>query len=213
MTDNTGNTAVNKDILEAFATAIDAIDKYTRGHSARVAEYSRMIAVKLGKSKKECDEIYYAALLHDVGKIGISGSIIRKKTALDEEEYEAINMHPVMGAEILSGIKGSPYLSLGARHHHEWFDGNGYPDHLAGKDIPEVARIIAVADSYDAMTSRRCYRGPMSQAEVRNELQKGSGTQFDPAFVNIMLHLIDLDKEFEMKERQYEDGGNHWHNC
>ena len=186
---------------EALASAIDAKDKYTKGHSSRVAEYSRKIAVSVGKSSQECDEIYYAALLHDVGKIGISRSILQKPGKLSNEEYQVIKEHPDIGAQILSSISESPYLSIGARSHHERYDGKGYPQGLKGNDIPEIARIIAVADAYDAMTSSRSYRETIPQQVVREEFVKGLGTQFDPVFGKIMIHLIDLDEEYQMKEK------------
>ena len=148
---------------EALASAIDAKDKYTKGHSSRVAEYSRKIAELVGKTPQECDEIYYAALLHDVGKIGISRSILQKAGKLSDEEYQVIKEHPDIGAQILSSISESPYLSIGARSHHERYDGKGYPQGLKGDDIPEIARIIAVADAYDAMTSSRSYRETIPQ--------------------------------------------------
>ncbi len=187
---------------EALASAIDAKDKYTKGHSSRVAEYSRKIAELAGKNQQECDEIYYAALLHDVGKIGISRSILTKDGKLTEEEYEEIKQHPVIGAQILSSISESPYLSIGAQSHHERYDGRGYPSGLKGNDIPEIARIIAVADAYDAMTSKRSYRDAVPQQVVREEFVKCTGTQFDPEFAKIMLHLIDLDSEYQMKEKE-----------
>ncbi len=152
---------------EALASAIDAKDKYTHGHSSRVASYSRTIAKMAGKDEKECDEIYFAALLHDIGKIGVADEIINKKGKLTPEEYEKIKNHTTIGKEILSSIVEFPYLSIGAHHHHERFDGRGYPDKLKGSDIPELARIIAVADAYDAMTSKRSYRDPLPQATVR----------------------------------------------
>lgn len=186
---------------EALASAIDAKDKYTKGHSSRVAEYSRKIAESVGKSSQECDEIYYAALLHDVGKIGISRSILQKPGKLSNEEYQVIKEHPDIGAQILSSISESPYLSIGARSHHERYDGKGYPQGLKGNDIPEIARIIAVADAYDAMTSSRSYRETIPQQVVREEFVKGLGTQFDPVFGKIMIHLIDLDEEYQMKEK------------
>lgn len=187
---------------EALASAIDAKDKYTKGHSSRVAEYSRKIAESVGKSSQECDEIYYAALLHDVGKIGISRSILQKPGKLSNEEYQVIKEHPDIGAQILSSISESPYLSIGARSHHERYDGKGYPQGLKGNDIPEIARIIAVADAYDAMTSSRSYRETIPQQVVREEFVKGLGTQFDPLFGKIMIHLIDLDEEYQMKEKE-----------
>lgn len=187
---------------EALASAIDAKDKYTKGHSSRVAEYSRKIAESVGKSSQECDEIYYAALLHDVGKIGISRSILQKPGKLSNEEYQVIKEHPDIGAQILSSISESPYLSIGARSHHERYDGKGYPQGLKGNDIPEIARIIAVADAYDAMTSSRSYRETIPQQVVREEFVKGLGTQFDPVFAKVMIHLIDLDEEYQMKEKE-----------
>ena len=185
----------------ALANAIDAKDEYTHGHSTRVAEYSRKIAEFSGKSPAECDEIYQIALLHDVGKIGIAGNIINKQGKLTNEEYEVIKQHPVLGAQILKSINEYPNLIIGAKYHHERYDGKGYPDRLKGDDIPEIARIISVADAYDAMTSKRSYRDPIPQQNVREEIVKGAGTQFDPQFANIMQHLIDLDTEYRMKER------------
>lgn len=186
----------------ALASAIDAKDRYTHGHSRRVAQYAEKIAQLSGKNEKECEEIFFAALLHDVGKIGISEAIINKEGRLTDDEFAAIKAHPVIGKQILSSISRSPYLSIGANYHHERYDGRGYPEGLKGDDIPEIARIIAVADAYDAMTSRRSYRDPLPQPIVREEIVKGTGTQFDPKFAKIMLHLIDLDSEYEMVERE-----------
>ena len=185
---------------EALASAIEAKDRYTHGHSSRVAAYSRQIARECGKSDEECEQIHFAALLHDVGKIGIADSIITKEGKLTEQEYAAIKLHPVYGYQILSKIGASPSLSIGARYHHERYDGKGYPDGLVGESIPEIARIIAVADAYDAMTSKRSYRDPIPQQQVREELVKGLGTQFDPVFAKTMIHLIDLDTEYRMQE-------------
>ena len=185
----------------ALVNAIDAKDKYTHGHSSRVAEYSRKIAELAGKSEKECDDVYYAALLHDVGKIGVPGSIINKDGKLTDEEYGIIKQHPTMGVQILSSITDFPYLSVGAHYHHERYDGRGYPEGLKGTEIPEIARMISVADAYDAMTSKRSYRDPIPQQKVREEIIKGSETQFDPEFAGYMLHLIDLDTEYKLKER------------
>lgn len=186
---------------KALVNAIDAKDAYSHGHSMRVAEYSEKIARELGKSDEECEKIYYAGLLHDVGKIGIPDEIINKKGKLTEEEYDAIKQHPVYGNQILSSISEYPYLSIGAHHHHERYDGRGYPDKLKGEDIPEIARIIAVADAYDAMTSTRSYRAAIPQQLVREEIVKNSGTQFDPQVAKVMQHIIDLDTEYVMKER------------
>ena len=185
---------------EALARAIDAKDKYTHGHSARVAEYAKKIAKKAGKSEKEIMEVYFSALLHDVGKIGIPDNIINKEGALTKEEIEAVKMHPVIGNEILQTIKQSPYISIGAHYHHERYDGQGYPDGLKGEKIPEIARIIAVADTYDAMTSKRSYRTPLPQDVVRSEMLRGCGSQFDPKYAKIMIEMIDSDIEYKMRE-------------
>ncbi len=186
----------------ALVIAIDAKDEYSRGHSLRVAKYSRDIAEHMGKSAEECREIYYAALLHDVGKIGVKDDILCKEGKLTAEEYEAIKKHPEYGERILSGISEYPYLSIGANNHHERYDGKGYPEKLKGNDIPEIARIISVADAYDAMSSNRSYREALPQQLVREEIVKGAGTQFDPEIAKIMQYLIDLDPDYRMKEKE-----------
>ena len=183
--------ALFEETTEALAQAIDAKDNYTSGHSTRVALYSRQIAKAAGLDAEQCKQVYFAALLHDVGKIGIRKSIINKNGRLTDEEYEHIKTHPVLGDQILSNIKQAPFLRIAARWHHERYDGKGYPDGLAGEEIPELARIIAVADAYDAMTSARSYRDPLPKEIVRQELQKGIGTQFDPQFARIMLNIMD----------------------
>lgn len=184
----------------ALANAIDAKDKYTHGHSTRVAEYSKQIAVLAGKSEEECEDVYFAGLLHDIGKIGVPDRIINKEGKLTDEEFNEIKKHPVIGNQILSTISKSPYLSIGAHYHHERYDGHGYPDGLKGTDIPDIARIIAVADAYDAMTSKRSYRNPIPQQKVREEIVKGMYTQFDPLYSKLMIHLIDQDTEYKMRE-------------
>lgn len=175
----------------ALAEAIDAKDAYTSGHSQRVAEYAAEIAERYGKTKEECDEIYLIALLHDVGKIGVPNAIINKNGKLTDEEYEIIKTHPVRGKEILEKISTAPNLSIGAHYHHERYDGKGYPEGLKGEKIPEAARIIAVADTYDAMSSKRSYRDALPQAKIRHELIRGMGTQFDTRFASIMIEIMD----------------------
>jgi HD-GYP domain-containing protein (c-di-GMP phosphodiesterase class II) len=187
-------------IVQTLAGTIDAKDTYTNGHSGRVAEYSMEIARRAGYPAQRQSDIYMMGLLHDVGKIGIPDAVINKPARLTDEEYEIIKTHPVMGARILKNIQEMPKLATGARWHHERYDGRGYPDGLKGGDIPEEARIIAVADAYDAMTSRRSYRGVMSQEKVRSEIEKGRGTQFDPRFADIMLAMIDEDVDYKMRE-------------
>lgn len=188
-------------VVQTLAEAIDAKDTYTNGHSSRVAEYSRMIAEHYGYEKKQADKIYMMGLLHDVGKIGVPDAVINKPGKLTDEEFALIKKHPEMGARILDSVREMPGLKIGARWHHERYDGRGYPDGLSGEDIPEAARIIAVADSYDAMTSHRSYRDVLSQDVVRQEIEKGRGTQFDPVFADIMLKIIDQDTDYRLREK------------
>ena len=187
-------------VVHSLADAIDAKDTYTNGHSGRVARYSKEIARRYGYSEKAQSDIYMMGLLHDVGKIGVPDAVINKPAKLNDEEYEIIKNHPVMGARILKNIKEMPSLATGARWHHERYGGGGYPDGLVGDDIPEEARIIAVADAYDAMSSRRSYRDVLPQKVVREEIEKGKGTQFAPQFADIMLAMIDEDTEYKMRE-------------
>ncbi len=195
---------ISMQIVTALSGAIDAKDTYTNGHSTRVAEYSREIARRAGFATKEQNDIYMMGLLHDVGKIGIPDSIINKPAKLTDEEYEVIKSHPVMGAKILKNITEFPQLTVGARWHHERYDGKGYPDGITGEEIPQEARIIAVADAYDAMSSRRSYRDVLAQAIVREEMEKGKGTQFDPEYADIMLRMIEEDTGYQMREKQGE---------
>ena len=187
-------------VVQALAKAIDAKDTYTNGHSGRVADYAREIAKRYGYNEKKLDDIYMMGLLHDVGKIGIPDAVINKPDKLDEEEFDIIKSHPVMGAKILQRIPEMPSLATGAKWHHERYIGGGYPDGLSGNDIPEEARIIAVADAYDAMTSHRSYREALSQEQVRQEIENGRGTQFDPVFADIMLTMIKEDTHYNMRE-------------
>lgn len=188
-------------VVQTLADAIDAKDTYTNGHSGRVAAYAREIAKRAGYTEKQQSQIYMMGLLHDVGKIGVPDAVINKPAKLTDEEWEYIKNHPVMGARILKNIPEMPMLSIGARWHHEKYDGSGYPDGLKGTDIPEEVRIIAIADAYDAMTSRRSYRAILPQGIVREELENGRGVQFDPGFADIMLAMIDEDPDFHMRER------------
>ena len=187
-------------VVQTLAEAIDAKDTYTNGHSSRVAKYSREIAKRYGYSLKQQDEIYMMGLLHDVGKIGVPDAVINKPARLTDEEYALIKDHCVKGDRILRNIRERPKLAIGARWHHERYDGKGYPDGLSGIDIPEEARIIAVADAYEAMTSRRSYREMLSQEAVKKEIETGKGTQFDPAFADIMLQMMEEDADFRLRE-------------
>ena len=144
--------------------------------------------------------IYFMGLLHDIGKIGIPDSIINKKGKLTDEEYAVIKTHPAIGSDVLKNITEMPGLYCGARWHHERYDGNGYPDGIKGEDIPIEARIIAVADAYDAMSSKRSYRDIMPQEKIRAEIVRVRGTQLDPKLADIMIGMIDEDKDYKMRE-------------
>ncbi len=177
--------------LHTFAKAIDAKDKDTNGHSIRVAMYARELARRLGVSQDDQEWIFYIALLHDIGKIGIPDSILKKQGKLTPEEYEIIKSHPVIGAEILKGFTAIEDIGDGARYHHERYDGQGYCEGLSGEAIPFKARIIAVADSFDAMCSARVYKDKNSIEYARGEIERCAGTQFDPKVAQAMLTMID----------------------
>ncbi len=194
------NERITLQSMYTLAKTIDAKDKYTNGHSMRVAKYSRMLATKLGLPDEEIEEITHMAMLHDIGKIGVPDQIINKTSQLTAEEYNIIKSHPSIGYDILSEMPEIKDIGTGARWHHERYDGSGYPDGLSGDEIPLPARIICVADAYDAMTSNRSYRKYMQQHIVRHELEKGRGTQFDPSIADIMLDIIREDTEYELRE-------------
>lgn len=187
----------------ALLGLIMTITTYIEGNPKMVAvtEYSKMLAEALGKDIKTQQEIYLFALLHDIGKIGIPDGIINKRDKLTDEEYSEIKKHPEIGYEILKSITTLPNLKIGVRWHHERMDGKGYPDGLKGDDIPEFARIISVADAYDAMTSNRSYRDSLPQDIVRSEIIKKSGTQFAPEVAEKMIEIIDNDKDFKLREK------------
>ncbi len=192
---------MNLNAIRSLASAIDAKDRYTSGHSRRVAEYSLMIAQRMGKTQEEQRIIYNAGLLHDIGKIRVPEEVINKPGKLTKEEFDQIRIHSVSGYHILSGIHEDERVRYGSKYHHERYDGNGYPNGLKGEDIPEIARIIAVADAYDAMTSDRSYRGALEQNVVREEIVKGKGTQFDPEIADKMLEIIDEDTGYDIRQR------------
>jgi putative two-component system response regulator len=176
------------DSVKVLAEAIDAKDPYTRGHSDRVRKRSLRIAMKLGFSKKRLESLEFGALLHDIGKIGIRDEVLQKQGRLTPEEYQYVQEHPLIGVKIAEGIKFFKDKIPIIRHHHEHFDGRGYPDGLAGKSIPLEARIISVPDAFDAMTSLRPYRREMSQEDALAELEKSKGKQFDPQIVEIFIN-------------------------
>lgn len=176
--------------LETIAHTIDAKDKYTNGHSMRVAEYSREIGKRLGLTDTELENLYYIALLHDIGKIGIPDGILNKPGKLTDEEFSVMRSHTVIGAEILKDFKLINGIAQGAIGHHERYDGQGYPNKLKGKDNTYFARIISVADAYDAMASDRPYRKHLSREYILDQLEKGKGTQFDPEIDDAMIEYL-----------------------
>lgn len=192
----------NINVIRALVRTIDAKDRYTNGHSVRVAEYAMEMAKRLGKSTEEQKVIYYAGLLHDVGKIRVPVEIINKPDKLTDEEFNQVKIHPVTGYHILKDIYDDKQIAMGVKFHHERYDGKGYPSGLTEKNIPEMARILGVADSYDAMTSNRSYRDALSQETAREEIKKGKGTQFDPEMADIMLQMIEEDKEYHLREKR-----------
>lgn len=177
--------------ITTIANTIDAKDEYTKGHSQRVSEYSYELAKEIGLSESEAEKIKSIALLHDIGKIGVPDSVLNKPGKLSNEEFNIMKQHPVVGAEILKDINIVENLDIGAKYHHERFDGKGYPDGLTGEDIPFIARVISVADAYDAMSSNRVYRKRFSDNKILEELQKSKGTQFDPDIADGFIRLLE----------------------
>lgn len=176
-------------IIGAFANCVDGKDNYTNGHSQRVADYTKMLATELGENDSTIEKYYNIALLHDIGKIGVPDSILQKPGKLTDEEFSVMKSHAQRGYEILKDIKLQEDLAEGAHYHHERYDGKGYPDGLVGENIPWVARIIAVADTFDAMSSTRPYRKKMELSYIEEEIQRCSGTQFDPKVVDAFMRL------------------------
>lgn len=199
---------ISLQLMQTLSTTIEAKDEYTRGHSYRVAEYSALIARELNWDEDEIRNLKNAAYLHDIGKIGIPDNILNKPVKLTDEELGVIKEHTVIGAEILKNITLIDHVKEAARSHHERYDGRGYPDGLKGEEIPLYARIIAVADSFDAMKSRRIYRSPLDDQVVYNEIFQNRGTQFDPELADIFLKLLDEERVITEKERELfdEDG-------
>ena len=174
----------------AICNAVEAKDHSTNEHSQRVAYISCLIAQELGWSPEQVDVLRKIALLHDIGKIGIKDSVLNKPDKLTDEEYEQMKQHTTIGAEILKELTSLPNVEYGARYHHERYDGTGYPQGLSGEEIPIEARIIGVADAFDAMNSRRVYRDVCDEDYVFNELARGRGTQFDPVMVDALLRVM-----------------------
>lgn len=181
-------------MLETLAGTLDAKDKYTNGHSMRVSFYATRLAEELGWDKERVSMLRYEALLHDIGKIGVPDAILNKPSRLSEMEFGLIKSHTIVGSDILKNMIAVPGASEVAKYHHERFDGKGYPNGLCGTDIPLNARIVCIADAYDAMSSDRIYRKALSGNVIRNELINGRGTQFDPELLDKFVEMMDADK-------------------
>lgn len=193
-------------VMQTLSSTLEAKDEYTRGHSHRVSEYSGLIAEELGWKDEEIQKLKYAAFLHDIGAIGIPDMILNKPTKLTEEEYAVIKKHTIIGSGILKNVTLVDHMDEVARSHHERYDGTGYPDGLKGEEIPLYARIVAVADSYDAMKSRRIYRNSLDDTIIYNEIRKNRGIQFDPEIADIFLDLLNEDRlEISSEERRYNE--------
>jgi putative nucleotidyltransferase with HDIG domain len=186
---------VNVSFAAAMVRALDSRDKYTAGHSAAVAVYCRDIAVELGLPEADVTRVHLAALVHDIGKIGINAELLEKRSALDDDEWAEMRRHPEIGARILAEVEDYSDIALVVRSHHERWDGVGYPDGLAGHAIPRLARIIAVADSYNAMTSDRAYRAAMSTERAIQQLILGKGSQFEAPLVDAFLAVLERETE------------------
>lgn len=177
--------------MKVFAEFIDAKDTYTKGHSVRVAHYAKEIGRCMRMSEDEVVKLEYIGLMHDCGKIGVPDEVLTKPQGLESDECMKIKEHTIMGGKILEGFTAIKGIRDGALYHHECYDGSGYPEGLKGKDIPLCARIICVADAYDAMSTNRCYRNRLTQEDIVRELDAGRGTQFDPEVVTHMINMID----------------------
>jgi putative nucleotidyltransferase with HDIG domain len=183
------------DTIRALAAAIDAKDPYTKGHSERVAEMSVALAQELNLPERDIENIEYTALLHDIGKIGIRDSILGKESSLTSQEFDKIKEHPVMGAKIIEPVDFLKTSYKAIYHHHERYNGKGYPDGIKGEDIPLMARIISVADAYDAMGSDRPYRKKLNKDKILKEVKDQSSKQFDPEVVKALISILDRERE------------------
>ncbi len=179
--------------IMAIANTIEAKDRYTRGHSNRVARYCVEIAKRIGMKEQEIKALNFMALLHDIGKIGVPDEILNKPMPLDDDDFAIVKMHPAIGSEILIDLTSMPNMHIGALCHHERYDGKGYPAGLKGDEIPVEARMIAIADAYDAMSSNRAYREALPREQVLEELMNGRGTQFDPEILDVFLDMLKED--------------------
>ena len=191
------------DMIQTLRYTVEAKDPYTRGHSDRVSEFSVLIGEKLGLSEEQIKILRIGGLFHDIGKIGIPDSILLKTDKLSDDEYSEIKNHPSIGAHILGAASIFKDIIPIVKHHHERFDGRGYPSGLQGEEIPFLARIAAVADTFDAMTSKRSYRDALDIQYVKDEIQRCKGTQFDPQIADAILDILEnnFDKINEIQEK------------
>ena len=189
--------------IEVLRKTVEVKDVYTRGHSDRVSEYSLLIGEKLNLPPDQMKTLKIGSLFHDIGKIGIPDAILLKTDKLTDDEYSEIKNHPAIGAHILSNASIFADILPIVKHHHERYDGKGYPSRLAGEDIPYLARIVAVADTFDAMTSRRSYRQALDFDYTMNEIERCKGTQFDPAIADVFLEILrtNQDKITEIQKK------------
>jgi putative nucleotidyltransferase with HDIG domain len=178
------------DFAEGFMKALEGKDEYTSGHSKRVSDTACQIARKMGLDDDECYFIHIAGHFHDIGKINVPDAILLKTGKLRTQEMEVMRLHSTYGFEILHACKGLEVLAQVVLHHHERYDGNGYPDGLTGATIPLESRIIAIADSFDAMTTFRSYRRPVGLEEALQEIERGKGTQFDPVVADYFIESV-----------------------
>ena len=192
------------DMVETLRFTVEAKDHYTRGHSDRVSAYSVLIGQHLGLSDSDINTLKIGGLFHDIGKIGIPDSILLKDSKLTDDEYSEIKNHPSIGAHILCNAKVFQDIIPIVKHHHERYDGKGYPSQLAGEDIPYFARIAAVADTFDAMTSKRTYRDALPLEVVKAEIERCAGTQFDPKIAKVFLDILNKNyEEIQKIQEQY----------
>lgn len=192
--------------IQTLRQTVEAKDPYTKGHSDRVSEYSVLIGKKLGLSEEDLHTLKIGGLFHDIGKIGVPDNILLKKTKLSEDEYSQIKNHPSIGVHILSNAKIFKDIIPIVSHHHERYDGKGYPGQLKGNDIPYLARISAIADTFDAMTSKRPYRDALSMDIVKDEIKKNAGKQFDPEIAKEFIDILENNyKDIEKIQKKYKN--------
>jgi putative two-component system response regulator len=199
-----GDAPRTAEFLEVLAETLESKDRFSRGHARRVAFFATLLSERLQLSVSDRDDLRLAAFLHDLGKVGIPTDILERADALDPDERDSIQEHPCIGGRLLRPLGIAPSVGLAVRHHHEWWDGTGYPDGLAGDDIPVAARIIAVADAYDAMTTDRPYRLALGAARAAEELRRFAGVQFDPDPAREFLSILET-RTFETSPDLFAD--------